>query len=239
MTNDSSDSGEHRTDTSGYLNTPLATRKKGGSDVLNISAKRQLFTKETNREQMQQNATTSDQSISPHRYQMAPQQQQSEIGRTFDIITSPPRKSNQRTAVLAAVSPPPPSSNTTTTNATVNYSMALPSQKFLQNMNPVIILSPLDAEILQKARGKRSAMPLDVVLTPPSNFQNSRKMNEFENDDDDDDVIVEASPATRAIRRSLVEQHNFEEVCPFISLLILIYVIVCSRCIHTHCVYVN
>lgn len=74
--------------------------------------------------------------------------------------------------------------------------------------NPVVLLSPLSEEIHQKYNTKRSTVPMDLVLTPPTNFQNSRRTSQLENDD----LIVEASPSTCALRKKQLEQHNFDQV---------------------------
>lgn len=221
MTNDdSSDSGENRTDTSGYLNTPLATRKSGASDVLNTSARRQLFTKSSNDQHVQGNTTTIDQSPSSAVHQMASQNQSSPNGRTFDVITSPSRKSIRRPTEPATDIP---ASSNNTINANVNNSMPQSPQEVVRNLNPVVVLSPLYMENIPKNTRAPSLLPLDLVLTPPTNFQNSCQMSWDENDDD---LIVEASPTTREMRKLLLEQRKFEEVCSiyqFFSRLICVH----------------
>lgn len=81
---------------------------------------------------------------------------------------------------------------------------------------PVVLLSPLSDEIMQKHNRKVSVVPMDLVFTPPTNFQNSRRTSRLENDD----LIVEASPSTCEFRKKQLEQRNFDQVC---SLFILIY----------------
>lgn len=93
---------------------------------------------------------------------------------------------------------------------TSNRNTSIPANK--SKRNPVVLLSPLTEEIRQKYKTKRSTVPMDLVITPPKNFQNSRRASQLENDD----LIAEASPQTCALRKQSLSQQNFDQVSFFI-----------------------
>lgn len=98
---------------------------------------------------------------------------------------------------------------------TNNQNIPAPSNKTnqtLTRLNAVVRLSPLSDEILRKHGRRVSVVPMDLVLTPPTIFQNSRRTSQFENDN----LIVEASPSTRENRKKQLEQRNFDQVCSLI-----------------------
>lgn len=83
--------------------------------------------------------------------------------------------------------------------------------------NPVVLLSPLRMDEMRKIHNiedERLPAPMDLVITPPRNFQNSRRTSHIENDD----LIVEASPSTCAQRIQQLERQNFDQVCFLIVL---------------------
>lgn len=206
MTNDSSDSGENRPNASGYLNTPLATRKNGTYDGLNTSARRQLFSTTLNTQRDgQHNTIVADQPTSRTIDQM-PSQSQSQIGETFDLPMSPSRRSMRRPIEPAAATP---RHSRNIVEVRANDSAGQPWQEIAQKLNPVVVLSPLHMENMLQTTRKHSAMPLDLVLTPPTNFQNERETSPIATEH----LIVEASPTTCEMRKLLLEQRNFDEVC--------------------------
>lgn len=98
---------------------------------------------------------------------------------------------------------------------TNNRSAPMPTPTNISKPNLVVLLSPLRMDEMRKRYTiERSTVPMDLVITPPSNFQNSRRTSPIENDD----LIVEASPSTRALRKQQLEQKVFDQVCFLIAL---------------------
>lgn len=106
-------------------------------------------------------------------------------------------------------------------NAHSNHTATSVKNPTSKELNPVVVLSPLNVETMQKSSRKPSAVPLDLILSPPTNFQNSRRTGQFENDD----LIVEASPSTCEMRKRLLEQCSFDQVY---VLSVLIHFFLCA-----------
>lgn len=207
---------------SDLLHSISQLRSPNGFDTHTINRNTLTLRNETYRKSTPANHTVDGRSISvpetqPANESVIPETQEEQIPETQDDqIPETRQEQTQETEQNVSASNARPSDKRDTLTATQSAPIPVANKSKLVESNLFVRLSPLRMDELSKKYNIDCfTAPMDLdVITPPRNFQNSRRASQIENDDN---LIVEASPSTCALRKQQLEQRNFDQVSDFIA----------------------